>query len=153
MLVHEIMKPEDRSKAAPICEATAWVIGLSVLLGVFLPNFRHVTPTIFLPIGIIFGTFAVWWLGSKPHRAKSPLAGFKASPSFSLQDSGRLSAQEPPIFGQPFLSAHFIPEPTFSEKLRRLGGSQFSQIIELDFSRSRLPGKRIRNGPCPRRWR
>jgi len=133
MLTNETMKPQDRSKAAAICEATAWVIGLSVLLGVFLPNFRHVTPTILLPLGIVFGTFAVWWLGSKPNRVKSSLTAFEASPSFNLHESGHLPPQEPALFGQPFHSANFVPEPTLSEKLRGLGGSQFAQIIELIF--------------------
>ena len=127
------MKPQDRSKTAAICEATAWVIGLSVLLGVFLPNFRHVTPTILLPLGIVFGTFAVCWLGSKPNQAKSSLPAFETSPSCSLHQPGPLTTHEPAIFGQPFHSAHFVPEPTLSEKLRGLGGSQFTQIIELIF--------------------
>jgi len=133
MLVHKMMKPQDRSKWAAICEATAWVIGFSVLLGVFLPNFRHVTPTILLPLGIVFGTFAIWWLGSKPNRAKSPLPAFETSPSFNLHESGHLPTREPSIFGQPFHAVHFVPEPTLSEKLRGLGGAQFVQIIELIF--------------------
>jgi hypothetical protein len=100
---------------------------------VFLPNFRHVTPTILLPLGIVFGTFAVWWLGSKPNRTKSPLPAFEISPAFNLHDSGHLPDREPSIFGQPFHAAHFVPEPTLSEKLRGLGGAQFAQIIELIF--------------------
>ncbi len=127
------MKPQYRSKAAATCEATAWVIGLSVLLGVFLPDFRHLPPAILLPPGLALGAFAVWWLRAKPNQAKSPLPALETLPAFSLHGSGHLSTPEPVLFGQPFYSAHFVPEPTLSGKLRSLGDAQFGQILGLIF--------------------
>jgi len=133
MLMIKSMKPEHRTLKAALCEAIAWVAGTSVLMGVFLPEFRHMTANILMPLGVGFGAFTAWWLGAKPGRAKSPLPAFETAPSCTLQESGRMDTQEPPIFGQPFHSTHFVPEPTLSEKLRGLGGSQFEQIIELIF--------------------
>src|ERR1700677_3131486 len=123
MLKDTSMKPRDKSKAAALLEAMAWVVGFSVLLGVFLPDFRHVAPSILFPLGIVFIAFGAYWLGSKPNKAKSTLAGFETTAFFPLNQSGRINQYQTPIFGQPLPALHFVPEPNLKDKLRALGGS------------------------------
>jgi hypothetical protein len=133
MLKDTSMKPRDKSKEAALLEAMAWVVGFSVLLGVFLPDFRHVAPSILFPLGIVFIAFGAYWLGSKPNKAKSTIAGFETTAFFPLNQSGRINQYQTPIFGQPLPAIHFVAEPNLKDKLRALGGSQFEQVLVLLF--------------------
>ena len=137
------MKPRVKTRVAALLEATAWMVGFSVLLGVFMPNFRHLAPNILLPLTIAIAACATNWLGSKPMKAKSNLPALETTASFSLRpdqnhnhsQGGHLTPSQSPIFGQPLHAHtnHFVPEPPTSEKLRQLGGAQFEQVIELIF--------------------
>src|SRR5271168_3178727 len=143
MLMVTSMKPRDKSRVGALLETTAWVVGFSVLLGVFMPDFRHLAPNILLPLAVAIGAFATKWLGSKPMKPKSHLPAFETNAFFNLHpdqnqnhnQGGNFAPYQSSIFAQPLHAhaTHFVPEPTTSEKLRQLGGAQFEEVIELIF--------------------
>jgi len=116
-----------------VLEALAWVAGFSVLLGVFLPDFRQVEQNILIPLGVVFGVITAYWLGSKPVKGSMPVPAFETTASLTTQQPGRVNNYEPPFFGALLTPLQFVPEPTLSEKLRGLGGSQFERVLELIF--------------------
>lgn len=133
MLMVSSMRIHNRSGEAALLEGAAWIIALCVLTGVFLPDFRQLTPALLLLATGLLAAPALWWLGVHPARAASGAPRFHALPSAMLASSAALPQPSAAAPGKAFTPVHYPPEPLLSEQLRALGSWQFEKIVELVF--------------------
>lgn len=141
MLISRQMGRGRKSNNAAIAEAACYLLGILMLAFIISPAFRVCAVVI---AGLLVGSLAVnaLYLGlCKTISLRPLLSPFRTT-------AQRFTSETPPSFGTSttgavLQSVQFIPEPTISEKLRKIDWFQFEKLIELIYEHRGFFVKRL----------
>jgi HJR/Mrr/RecB family endonuclease len=135
------MGRQRKSKEAAIFESITGLIGVGLLLYFISPGFRSGIPILLLVVVIIaLVALAIWIFGK--FMKDEPSAAFKAIYAETGNTKNPFS-YHPPTIEVEAKYARPAPEPSISDKLRRIDWFQFEKLIELIYQHRGFTVKRL----------
>lgn len=134
-------KRRRKSKETAIFEAVTALAAISIFLWLFSPEFRHWVQMIlvFLAVGFVVALAA--WMIWRAIRPKLTALYRTITPEHQpILNSIR---NKPPTIGEETQSVQFTPEPTISEKLRKIDWFQFEKLIGMIYEYRGFTVKRL----------
>lgn len=133
-----MVRPQ-KSKETAIFESITVLAGLVIFLWLFSSNFR---PWVQLLMAF-FVVILLVWLVYNIIKQKSPSPTFRTFSLNPCQTEEPIRKQRPTIFVEELKNVRQTPEPTISEKLRKIDWFQFEKLIELIYQRRGFKVKRL----------